>query len=297
MKRLFLLSTLLLIAFMAQAQSLKVSPKMKKGDVKTYLSVVETGVAGTNVKITSETQYTVTEESASGYVVEINMTDCSSDAKADNIMGRLLTASTEIMKNVKISVDTDKDGQVKGIRNMDEVSKTLAKASEKLIDELLDAIPQAADMMPKEVLMQQIMGEMTEANLVKGFLVSPMALNGKTIMTGGQDEYTSAQNMKMKRMYFLNGKDKITTTAKLDMTNEDMKQMIIEKVSEMAPDQAEMIKQNIDAVMASGMLKLQAEEKANYEMGDNGWVKSIQYEGQTEIMGQKINGNATITLK
>ena len=30
---------------------------------------------------------------------------------------------------------------------------------------------------------------------------SPMMLNGKSLMTGMQDEYTNEQGMKMKRMY------------------------------------------------------------------------------------------------
>ena len=83
----------------------------------------------------------------------------------------------------------------------------------------------------------------------------------------------------------------------MNMSGEELKKMVIEKVMETAPDQAEMIKQNIDAVMASGMLKFSATEKTNYELSADGWVKSIQSESEADSMGQKVIGKTTITLK
>ena len=299
MKKFLFLSTMLLVALMAQAQSLKVCPKMKKGDVKTYVTVTQTNAAGTEVKLTETATYTVTEETASGYVIDVVVNNCTTDVAADNLMGRLLTASSEMMKGVNLRLTTDKDGQIVGIKNFDEVKKATQERAGIFFDELLKSAPQMADVMPKEVLMKQIAGQLTESYMVNAAKLSnsPLALNGKTVVIGAQDEYTNDQGMKMKRMYFLAGNNKVTTTSTMNMSKEEMKQMIIDKVSEMAPDQADMVKQNIDMVMASGMMKIEATEKANYELDANGWVKSITVENETNSMGQKVKINATVTLQ
>lgn len=299
MKKFLFLSTMLLVALMAQAQSLKVCPKMKKGDVKTYVTVTQTNAAGTEVKLTETATYTVTEETAAGYVIDVVVNNCTTDAAADNLMGRLLTASSEMMKGVTLRLTTDKDGQIVGIKNFDEVKKATQERAGLFFDELLKSAPQMADVMPKEVLMKQVAGQLTEGYMVNAAKLSnsPLALNGKTVVIGAQDEYTNDQGMKMKRMYFLAGNNKVTTTSTMNMSKEEMKQLIIDKVSEMAPDQADMVKQNIDMVMASGMMKLEATEKANYELDANGWVKSITVENETNSMGQKVKINATVTLQ
>jgi len=64
----------------------------------------------------------------------------------------------------------------------------------------------------------------------------------------------------------------------------------------MAPEQADMIKQNIDAVIDSGMLKFDMSETATYELQDDGWVKSIKAENKNEAMGQKSVINTVVTL-
>lgn len=289
---------MLLISMMTQAQSLKVTPKMAKGDVKNYVCANEISAAGTNVKMNFETKCTVTEESATGYVIDCKVSNYSSDAAANNMIAHMLTISSEVMNNINTRVITDKDGKPTGIKNLDEVMKNIKTSANKIAEELIKSVPQAADVLTKEQLVEQLMAEMSEDALLKKYdtPTSLFVLNGKTIMTGAQDEYID-NGMKMKRMYFQSGKDKITTTASMNMSGEELKKMVIEKVMETAPDQAEMIKQNIDAVMASGMLKFSATEKTNYELSADGWVKSIQSESEADSMGQKVIGKTTITLK
>lgn len=86
-------------------------------------------------------------------------------------------------------------------------------------------------------------------------------------------------------------------TANMDMDKESLKKMIIEKVTEMAPDQAEMVKQNIDMVLSSGMLKLEATEKGSYEVGNDGWMKTISVEKEMNTMGQKVTVKSVGTIK
>ena len=63
------------------------------------------------------------------------------------------------------------------------------------------------------------------------------------------------------------------------------------------PEQAEMVKQNIDQLMASGMLKLDMQENASYQLADDGWLKSLKVEDTADTMGQKMVIITTYTLK
>ncbi|MBR4899139.1 MAG: hypothetical protein IKZ48_10170 [Prevotella sp.] len=299
MKKLFLLSTMLLVCLLAQAQSLKVNPTMKKGDVKTYAFTTTMNVAGKDMTFTSDAVYNVTEETADGFVVNYQTKNFKSDVDSNDLVNRLVTASSELMAQSAIDIVVDKEGKVKGIKNFETVKKNMSEAADKMFDEMFKAAPEAESIMPKEKLKEQVMASATEEAMVKSLQesTSALALNGMTLSTGSQDEYVNDQGLKMKRMYFVSPGGKITMTANLDMDKEALKKMIIEKVSEMAPDQAEMIKQNIDMVLSSGMLKIEATEKGSYEMGNDGWMKAISVEKEINTMGQKMTVKSVGTLK
>lgn len=298
MKKIIMASIMLVAALTANAQ-LKVAPKMQKGLERTYTSEVLTSVPGQeDVKIISDTKYKVTEANADGYIIEVSTTTFSLDAKADNIVGQIMGLSEEVMKNLSVRFATDKDGKVQKILNYDEVKVKVNEMADKLIDKLIETVPQITQMMSKDMLKQQVVESATEDNIVKSMLTStsPLALNGMTVMTGAQDEYVNVAGIKMKRMFFVNGKN-ITTNSSMNMSNDEMKQLIIAQVEKMAPDQAEMIKKNIDAVMASGMIKIDMKGTATYELQDDGWVKTIKNEETQETMGQQAKTTATVTLK
>jgi len=298
MKKLMIVSVMLMAAFAAQAQ-LKVAPKMEKGTTKTYATTMTTNIPGQGeVKITADTKYTVSAATADGYVVDVVSTDVKSDATADNIAGKLISASQELMKDMTVSLATDKDGKILGIKNFNELKPKIDEASGKFADKMLKEIPQLTQLMSKEALINQINESLTEENLVRTMQAntSVLVLNGKTIMTGAQDEFVNEQGMKMKRMYFVNGK-KVTTNSSMNMSKDEIKAFIIKQVEQLAPEQAEMIKKNIDQVMATGMLKIDMKETANYEFADDGWVKTLKTEATTDTMGQQTKINTISTLK
>jgi hypothetical protein len=97
-------------------------------------------------------------------------------------------------------------------------------------------------------------------------------------------------------MYFVQGQN-IVANSTLNMTKDEMKEMIIKQVEKSAPDQAAMVKENIDQLMSTGMLKMDMKETATYELQADGWVKSIKNETTTETMGQQLVTKSTATLK
>ena len=298
MKKLFFLSVMLTAAMAASAQ-LKIAPKMQKGLIKVYNVVATTNIPGQKeVNITTDMKYTVTEASANGYVVDVLTTTFTSDATSDNIAGQLLSGAAELLKGLNVRVATNKDGRAEKIVNYAELRPKMDDMCDKLIEKMYQTIPQMSQLVPKEPLRQQMMENLTEEKLLKSMqnATSVMTLNGKTVMTGAQEEYVNEQGMKMKRLYFVNGKN-IVTNSSMNMSKDELKALLIAQVEKLAPAQADMIKQNIDTVIESGMLKMDMKETATYDLLDDGWVKSVTVDTTTDTMGQTAKSHTVITCK
>ena len=298
MKKIFIVSLMLTMVLAAEAQ-LKVAPKMQQGDEKSYASTTTVNIPGQgSVTITDETTISVAEVLSEGYILSLETTKVKSDAKADNIAGQLIAAAQEMMMGLDIRVKTDMDGQPLSITNYDEVRTKADKKADVLVEQMLKTVPQLGQAVPKETLKAQVLDNLTQENLLLATKKStfPLALNGKTLSTGSQDEYTSDQGIKMKRMYFVNGQN-VTSNGTANMSKDDLKAFIIEQVEKTAPEQAEMVKQNIDQMVSSGMFKLDVKETTSYVIGDDGWVKSIKSESTLDSMGQQTKTDTTVTLK
>lgn len=299
MKKILFLSALLTIAFAAQAQ-LKIAPKMQKGDVKNYTIVVTNSIPMQgDCKITSGSKYTVVDATTDGYVLDIETLEVQVEADANNITGKLMAAAEEMQKGVVIRVTTDKDGKPTKVHNLDELRQKMEKAADGAIDKLVADIPQLSQVIPdKSVLKNQFMEAFTEETILRGLQesTSPLALNGKTIITGAQEEFVSKDGLKMKRMYFVNGQN-IIANSTLNMSKDEMKALLIKQVEDRAPEQAQVVKDNIDQILDSGMQKIDMTEKDTYELQADGWPKSIVTENTTEMMGQQVVTKTTITLK
>ena len=299
MKKILFLSALLTVAFAAQAQ-LKIAPKMQKGDVKNYTIVATNSIPMQgDTKITSGSKYTVVDATADGYVLDVETLEVQVESDANNVTGKLLAAAEEMQKGVVIRVTTDKDGKPTKVLNLDELRPKMEKAADSAIDKLVADIPQLSQVIPdKSVLKNQFKECFTEETILRGLQesTSPLALNGKTIITGAQEEYTSKDGLKMKRMYFVNGQN-IIANSTLNMSKDEMKALLIKQVELRAPEQAQMVKDNIDQILDSGMLKIDMTQKDTYELQADGWPKSIVTDNTTDMMGQQVVTKTTITLK
>ena len=298
MKKLFVISLLLTAVIAAQAQ-LKIAPKMQKGTVKTYITVATTSIPMQgDSKVTSESRYTIVDATADGYILDIETVSIQVEADAENIAGKLMAAGEEIQKGIVVRVATDKDGKPVKVLNADELKAKIEKNADAMIDKMFADIPQLSEMATKDVLKNQLLSSFDEETIMRGLQesTSALALNGKTIITGAQEEFVSKDGLKMKRIYFVNGQN-IIANSTLNMNKDEMKALIIKQVEERAPGQAEMIKENIDQIIATGILKIDMTQKDTYELQADGWLKSVASESTTETMGQKIVTNSTITLK
>ena len=288
MKKVILLSVMLMASMAISAQT-KIVPQMKKGLKKVYATTATVSVGGQkDVKMSSETKYTVTEANADGYVVYMMVTSFATDADVNDVAGQMISATQEMMKDVNVRLQTNKDGQVVGIKNYAEVKKQIDAFGAKIVDKLMESVPQLSQVMSKDALKQQIQESVNEQALIRSLKEADgvLMLNGKTPMTGAQEEYVNEKGVKMKRMYFVNGKS-IVTNGSANITKDELKAMIIEQVEKTMPAQAEIVKQNIDQLLSTGMLKVDIKETSTYEMGDDSWVKSVKTESNSEFVGTK----------
>ncbi len=199
------------------------------------------------------------------------------------------------MEGVPVKFNTDADGKVTGVANLDEVKAQMAKASKAIIDKIFEASPELAAAVPRESLESQFAENMNEEALMTSVAGNGvLALNGKTIANGATESDKSEEGLKMKRMYFVTGKS-IIANSTLDMTTEELKDFIIKKIEEEAPEQAEMVKENIGMLMEQ--MKPEVTSKSTYVMQDNGWPKSVKTETTQNMMGQSQKQTTVVTLK
>ena len=281
-----------------QAQ-LTVAPKLSKGIQKHYqtTTVIEIPGQGT-VNINTHFTISVVDALPDGFVLNSQTTQVTTTIGADNIAGQLMGASSEIMKGATLKVATDKSGKPLRITNMADVKAKLEANSNTIVDRMLKAAPQLEQVVSRDAIKKQIMENATEAKLLNVLLwtANPLALNGKTITTGAQEDYVDEQDFKMRRMYFVNGRT-ITTNATVNMSRDELKALVIKNVERLAPAQLDMVKQNIDQVIDSGMLKFDSKDTSTYELQADGWVKSIKSESTIDTMGQQTKITSSTTLK
>ena len=297
MKKVFLLSIGLMMAVAIFAQSIKVTPALKKGMNKTYVNTTAITTTDQTINVVSEQHFSITKETPQGYEMLIESTNFSSDVKEDNLASRLLTIGTEIMKDTKVQVSLDKEGKLMDIINYEEVKKKCIATGERMVDELMKAAPEISQVLTKEALMEQVTATLTQENLIMSLTgnTNPLALFGRTIVNGMQDKYNNNM-VDLKRTWLVNGK-KIFASAKSDMNKEELKAYILSQVEKIAPQQADMIKENIDMVLSSGLIKIDVTENANYELADDLWIKSMETTIDNEVMGQKSSSRTKIQLK
>ena len=297
MKKVFLLSIVILMSVSVFGQSIKVTPVLKKGMKKAYTNTTSVTTMDQTITIASDQLFSITKETSQGYEMTMENANFSSDAKDENLASRLLTLGSEILKDTKVQVSLNKEGKLLDIINYEEVKNRSVATGERMVDELFKAAPEISQVLTKEAIMEQVTGALTQENLIKSLTgnTNPLALFGLTIVNGMQDKYNNNM-VDLKRTWLVNGK-KIFASAKSDMSKEELKAYVLSQVEKLAPQQADMIKDNIDMVLNSGLVKIDVTENANYELGDDLWIKSMETTVETDMMGQKSSTRTKIQLK
>ena len=283
----------MLSALMIGAQT-KIAPKMKKGDKKVYVTESTISVPTQKaVKITAETTFEVTDATSDGYVLDVYVTDIKTDAT--NAESRFYSMATEMLKGIHTLYTTNKEGKVEKILDVEVVKKR----TNDMLDKILSDVP-VPESTNKSDLRDKLMGNINEESLLQSVQMStsPLALNGKTISTGTEEEFINKQTelgLKMKRIYTLNSDGSIKATSTLDMSAEEMKNLLSGLLGQLTSNLPDGFDQYLSSMMKD--LKLESSEQSTYTLQKDGWVKGIVSEMTTSCMGQKITMSTKVTLK
>ena len=94
----------LMMAISVFGQSIKVTPALKKGQVKTYTTTTAATAMGQTVNISYEQKYTITKETSEGFEMTQEITNFKSDGNGENLLSRLTTLGEEMMKDCKVQM-------------------------------------------------------------------------------------------------------------------------------------------------------------------------------------------------
>ncbi len=296
MKRATILSLLLLMATSIMAQSVKIVPKMKKGDVKTYVGTGETSVQGQMVRTSHDDVYTVTDKTKNGFVVQVESN--LGNTKTDINFSNLTQVLEKVFANQIVIYDTNKEGKIINVRNLEEQKKHAVD----VIDEIFNSaqMQQMNVVLPRENIMKMVEEKFSSENMLKMALSipSPLNLNGKTISEGMEEESFNMQGLKLKTIYHLsNGGKTIIADSNLDMNVQEIKEYLVKQVKQLMPSLASMFEGQIDQALQRGTVKVSARQKATYEIGDDGWVRQLTVDSESAQTGQVNKSIVVLTLK
>ena len=311
MKKYLLSAVILLAALTVQAQkSVKITPTLKVGMQKTYITRGEATTSGSAAAdITGELVYKVDGKTANGY--QISMVSKSTNIDANQVMQSLTTPDLmQMLNSIRVELLTDKKGAVTAIGNAEEVlgkcmavmdsmfNATIAKSAE------LKNNPEAAATMQKSM---GIMKEMfTENYLLESYTQTPgiTMLNGKTITDGMVEEGMFSPFFKTRTTYSLQNDGKtIVQVTEGDIDMESVKTYMSRMLSAMLPESVtkeadpEQLTSIIDNMISNGSMKMDMKRTATYDIAADGWVKKMVMEMSMNMPGQSTKGRQEVVLK
>lgn len=297
MKKVLFALSFVLMGLSANAQMKTIQPKYQAGDHAVYQYESTTSLtmeSPITIKMTNEEDYTIREANSDGYVIDVVKKDFKIEGAEGNIMAQLLTLGQGFVEGLTIKLKADASGKIVEILNKDEVSAHINSKADAAVEGMLASIPQLSGQVSKEDLKEQLLEQASIESLLNSYQNNPniFALNGKTVMTGTVDSYENQMGMKMNRLFMVKG-NQVKTSGSLNLSKDELKELIL---SQVPPEQAEMVRQNIDAILGSGQIKAEMKEDATYEYLDNGWVSSITVEEKADMMGQQQSGTTKVTL-
>ena len=149
-----LLSVLMLGAALTADAQATVKANFAKNDTTFYKDVIKMDMAlpmgqgNKKIAITKNTRYVVLDKTANGYKIECNITDIIVDGDQE-VAEQAQVMGNKYLKGVKMLLQTNTDGKVEKILNLDEVASTGSKTAIADIEEQYKKNPMIEQVLPK----------------------------------------------------------------------------------------------------------------------------------------------------
>ena len=304
-----LLSVLMLGAALTADAQATVKANFTKNDTTFYKDVIKMDMAlpmgqgNKKIAITKNTRYVVLDKTANGYKIECNITDIIVDGDQE-VAEQAQVMGNKYLKGVKMLLQTNTDGKVEKILNLDEVASTGSKTAIADIEEQYKKNPMIEQVLPKAKFLMAISEQFEEKALIDNLNENSfLYYYGKDLKTNCKEDRTK-QGMKLTSTYAVannGGNTVITTNLKDNMTESDVKKMMIDQMKKMG--MGEEVTSQIDAnwgqMKAMGMTNLSVNGTDNLTFLPNGWLQSLSGKSATKVMGMemKLDTQSEITYK
>ena len=305
MKKSFLTFVLLIAVTALNAQTL-IKANFQKGDQATYESVanikVSVPMAGTSesIKTNGQTKITVKDASADGYVIEMTTTNIKMEGKQEVAQqtGNMLN---QYLSNVPLLLKTDANGKVKDILNYTEVQTQVSKLAMASIDSLYKAKPEMEKTLPKYKMAMSVNSLLTKESFIESAENNSFfILFGKTLKTGDKEDM-NMQGIKTTVTYEVNKEPNalnIIGKIKGNMTEDDVKAFLIDKMKQIGADEAMVSKldANWGQMKQMGMAKMDVDGTSMTKLLNTGWATEYSTDVKTKMMGMEMTINSVTKL-
>ena len=254
---------------------------LQKGTKKVYVTEATIKVPEhETVHISVEQQYKVVDETAEGYVLDIMVRDIQENKSTPP--GLSVSAALSIMEGKHCQYATDKEGRVLRSLSINEVKEKYKKD----YFSVRDFTPNENDSTA-----QKLMSEITEEEDLENLraTTSPLALNGKDITDGTEEEYTDKNGFKMKRTYHVKPNGSIQSNATLNMKAEDIRAFYQNMLEQVGLKLTDDVRQTLDEMVRN--FRVEYTEEATYTFLPDGWVKTIDC-----VITQKMAEQEPVTI-
>lgn len=297
MKKSFLTFVLLLAVTALNAQTL-IKANFQKGDQATYESVADIKVSvpmagnSQSIKTNSQTKIIVKDATADGYVIEMTTTNMKMEGSQEVAQqtGNMLN---QYLSNVPMLLKTDANGKVKDLLNYTEVQTKVSKFAMAFMDSLYKAKPEMEKALPKYKMAMSMNSLLTKEAFIESVEYNSFfILFGKTLKTGDKVDMNK-QGIKTTVTYEVNKEPNalnIIGKIKGNMTEDDVKAFLIDKMKQMGADEA-MVSQldaNWGQMQKMGMAKMDVDGTSTTKLLNTGWATEYSTDMKTKMMGMEM---------
>ena len=305
MKKSLLTFVLLLAVTALNAQTL-IKANFQKGDQATYESVADiklsAPMAGNSesIKTNSKTKITVKDATTDGYVIEMTTTNVKMEGNKEVVQqaGNMLN---QYLNNVPLLLKTDANGKITDLLNYEEVQTKTSKFAMASIDSLYKAKPEMEKTLPKYKMAMSINSLLTKEAFIESAKDNTFfILFGKTLKTGDKVDMNK-QGIKTTVTYEVNKEPNalnIIGKIKGNMTEDDVKAFLIDKMKQMGADEA-MVSQldaNWGQMKQMGMAKMDVDGTSMTKLLNTGWATEYSTDVKTKMMGMEMTINTVSKL-
>ena len=292
MKKIVTLMMLILLSTVVRGQKqLRVLPKFNVGDryVCETLAIGD-GVALTTTNISME--FYVSQKTPGGYVVDMTITALTS--VSENMRAALMAqSSAEMLKDVKVRLAVDNNGQISRIVNFEEVKQQCVSNISRLCTQLYEYSPELKKAITLNDYIQKTVATVREQAIIADITqnhANPFSIFGKTIIDGATETSTDEWGLRTKYTYHVLGDNKFSQTGELDMTKEEIKAYLYKIFDSSNTDEAREAKKEVEKLTNMGVKLVNTQFESIYEL-TNGWINAHEMTRVIKIADRTIEAS------